>query len=118
MAIKFDDQRQAMRELSGGNQQKVVMLRWLLRESEILLLDEPTRGIDVAAKEGIYTVLRELVEQGKSILVVSSELLELMALCDRIVVLAQGRTGDEFTPDNWSQEKLTAAAFKETEALK
>ena len=109
--IKRNRLEQAVEELSGGNQQKVVMLRWLLRESDILLLDEPTRGIDVAAKEGIYTFLRELAAKGRSLLVVSSELLELMALCDRIVVLSGGRIAREFASDDWSQEALTEAAF-------
>lgn len=109
--VKHDDLEQSISELSGGNQQKVVMLRWLLRDSEILLLDEPTRGIDVAAKESIYALLHELADQGKSILIVSSELIELMALCDRIAALSGGRIAQEFTPDNWSAEAITEASF-------
>ena len=109
--IKCEDVDQPVEQLSGGNQQKVVMLRWLLRDSEILLLDEPTRGIDIAAKESIYALLREFVQKGKSILLVSSELLELMSLCDRIGVFSGGRICEEFTPDNWTQEKITKAAF-------
>ena len=109
--IKRDSIEQSVAELSGGNQQKVVMLRWLLRDSEILLLDEPTRGVDVAAKESIYRLLRQFARAGKSILIVSSELLELMSLCDRIATFSGGRITEEFTPETWSQQKITQAAF-------
>ena len=78
-------------ELSGGNQQKVVIARWLLQECEVLLFDEPTRGIDVAAKIAVYRVLNELAAAGKALVVVSSELPELIALCDRIGVMSDGR---------------------------
>jgi len=109
--IKRDSIEQSVAELSGGNQQKVVMLRWLLRDSDILLLDEPTRGVDVAAKESIYRLLRQLAQEGKSILIVSSELLELIALCDRIAAFSGGRITETFTPDTWSPEKITQATF-------
>jgi ribose transport system ATP-binding protein len=102
---------QAVAELSGGNQQKVVMARWLARDCRVLLFDEPTRGIDVAAKDVIYQLLRDLAGEAKAVVVVSSELVELMALCDRILVLSQGRVTGEFTPDNWTQGKITRAAF-------
>jgi ribose transport system ATP-binding protein len=98
-------------ELSGGNQQKVVIARWLLRDSPILLFDEPTRGIDVAAKETIYRLLAGLARAGKAIVVVSSDLPELMANCDRILVLSAGRVTGEFTPEDWSETAITAAAF-------
>jgi len=98
-------------ELSGGNQQKVVIARWLARDCPILLFDEPTRGIDVAAKHVIYQLLRDLAAEFKAIVVVSSELVELMALGDRILVLSQGQIKGEFTPDEWTQEKITRAAF-------
>ena len=78
-------------ELSGGNQQKVVLARWLLRDCKVLLLDEPTRGVDVGAKAEIYRVIRGLAEAGLAIVVVSSELDELLGLCDRILVLRDGR---------------------------
>ena len=78
-------------ELSGGNQQKVVIARWLARDCRILLFDEPTRGIDVAAKHTIYQLLRDLAAEGKAVVVVSSELVELMSLCDRILVMSQGQ---------------------------
>lgn len=102
---------QAVGELSGGNQQKVVIARWLARDCEILMFDEPTRGIDVAAKDAICQLLRDLAAESKAIVVVSSELVELMSLCDRIIVLSQGRITGEFTPETWSQEKITWAAF-------
>jgi ribose transport system ATP-binding protein len=102
---------QKVGELSGGNQQKVVIARWLARNCDVLLFDEPTRGIDVAAKDTIYQLLRDLAAGGKAIVVVSSELVELMSLCDRILVMSEGKIAGEFTPDNWTQEKITQAAF-------
>ena len=85
--------------------------RWLARNCAILLVDEPTRGIDAGAKDLVYQVLRELAAEGKAILMVSSELTELMALCDRILVMSAGRITAEFTPREWTQEKITRAAF-------
>jgi ABC-type sugar transport system ATPase subunit len=102
---------QAVGELSGGNQQKVVMARWLARDCGILLFDEPTRGIDVAAKDTIYQLLRELAEAGKAVVVVSSELTELLLLCDRLLVMSTGRITAEFLAGEWTQEKITRAAF-------
>jgi len=102
---------QAVSELSGGNQQKVVIARWLARDCSVLLFDEPTRGIDVAAKDTIYELLRGLAAKGKAVVIVSSELVELMALCDRIAVMSDGRIAAEFLPGEWSQEKITKAAF-------
>ena len=102
---------QAVAELSGGNQQKVVIGRWLARDCAVLLFDEPTRGIDVAAKDLIYQLLRELAGQGKGVVMVSSELPELMALCDRILVMSAGSIAAEFLPGQWTQEKITQAAF-------
>ena len=98
-------------ELSGGNQQKVVIARWLARDCAILLFDEPTRGIDVAAKDSIYQLLRNLAAQGKSLVVVSSDLAELMSLCDRILVMSEGVITAEFASGEWTQEKITRAAF-------
>jgi ribose transport system ATP-binding protein len=104
---------QAASELSGGNQQKVVISRWLLRDCEVLLFDEPTRGIDVGAKIAVYRVLNELAAQGKALVVSSSELPELMALCDRIAVLSAGRLVATFVRGGWSEEAILAAAFSE-----
>jgi ribose transport system ATP-binding protein len=98
-------------ELSGGNQQKVVISRWLARDCKILLFDEPTRGIDAAAKDLVYQLLQQLADEGRAIVMVSSELTELMALSDRILVMSAGRVAAEFSPDQWTQEKITQAAF-------
>ena len=100
-----------MVELSGGNQQKVVLARWLARDCAVLLCDEPTRGVDAAAKDAIHALLRAMAGAGKGVLVVSSELPELMALCDRIVVLSLGRVTGEFRAGAWTQEGINAAAF-------
>jgi ribose transport system ATP-binding protein len=98
--------------LSGGNQQKVVIGKFLLSQIKLFLLDEPTRGIDVGAKAEIYNLAGELVEQGKAFLVVSSELPELLAVCDRIYVLCDGRLTAEFTRDEFDQEKIMEAATR------
>jgi ribose transport system ATP-binding protein len=98
--------------LSGGNQQKVVLARWLLRECAVLLVDEPTRGIDAAATMAIHAVLRELAARGTALVIVSSELQELTALCDRIVVLAAGRVTGTFSRGEWSDASLMAAALE------
>jgi len=111
LQVQSTSHEQAIGELSGGNQQKVVIARWLARDCRILLFDEPTRGIDVAAKHTIYQLLRDLAGEGKAVVVVSSELVELMSLCDRLLVMSQGSITAEFTPDEWTQEKITRAAF-------
>jgi ribose transport system ATP-binding protein len=113
VGVRSVSHEQAVGELSGGNQQKVVIARWLARDCPILLFDEPTRGIDVASKDTIYELLRNLSAEGKAVVVVSSDLIELMALCDRLLVMSQGRITAEFTPDGWTQEKITQAAFSE-----
>jgi ribose transport system ATP-binding protein len=111
VAVRCASTAQPVAELSGGNQQKVMIARWLARGSQILLCDEPTRGIDVAAKDTIHALLRDLAAEGKAVLVVSSDLLELMAVCDRIMVMAHGRVTAQFTPADWTQEAITQAAF-------
>lgn len=111
LEVQLNRLGQPIASLSGGNQQKVILIRWLLRGCRILLLDEPTRGIDIAAKEMIYGLLRSLACEGKALVMVSSELVELMALCDRIVVLSAGRLTGTFTPETWSTALLTEAAF-------
>ncbi|WP_166360217.1 sugar ABC transporter ATP-binding protein [Pseudomonas akapageensis] len=111
MSIRSSGADQVVGELSGGNQQKVVIGRWLERDCRVLLFDEPTRGIDVGAKFEIYALLGELTRQGKAIVVVSSDLRELMLICDRIGVLSAGRLIDTFERDSWTQDQLLAAAF-------
>jgi inositol transport system ATP-binding protein len=97
--------------LSGGNQQKVVLSKWMLREPDILILDEPTRGIDVGAKLEIYKLMTKLVKEGKSIVVISSELPELIGMCDRIYVMAAGKITGELQRAEFSQEKIMRYAM-------
>ncbi|MFD2643597.1 sugar ABC transporter ATP-binding protein [Pseudomonas japonica] len=111
LSIRSAGTQQAVGELSGGNQQKVVIGRWLERDCRVLLFDEPTRGIDVGAKLDIYGLLAELARQGKALVVVSSDLRELMLICDRIGVLSAGRLVNTFDRADWSQDRLLAAAF-------
>jgi ribose transport system ATP-binding protein len=106
---------QRVDHLSGGNQQKVVLARWWMRECDVLLVDEPTRGIDVGAKAAIHAQLRARAARGTALVIVSSELEELMALCDRIVVLARGRVTGTFSRDTWSETALMTAAFTGSE---
>jgi len=87
---------QVVRTLSGGNQQKVVLAKWLASQCDVLILDEPTRGVDVGARTEIYRVIGQLVEQGKAILLISSDLPELLGLCDRVVVIYGGRLVAQF----------------------
>ena len=102
---------QRVADLSGGNQQKVVLAKWLLRDCDVLIFDEPTRGIDVGAKFEIYQLLAELAAKGKAIVVVSSDLPELMALCDRIAVMSAGRVAATFVRGEWTEEAIMAAAL-------
>ncbi|MBV9273464.1 MAG: sugar ABC transporter ATP-binding protein [Verrucomicrobia bacterium] len=104
---------QTAENLSGGNQQKVVLARWLYRNCRVLICDEPTRGIDVGAKFEIYRLLDQLAEQGKGIIVVSSDLKELLGLCDRIAVLSAGRLVKIFDRGEWTEDLIMAAAFSE-----
>ena len=92
--------------LSGGNQQKVVLSKWLFSDPEVLILDEPTRGIDVGAKYEIYTIMAQLAADGKCVLMISSEMPELLGMCDRICVLNEGQIVAEFTADEATQEKI------------
>jgi inositol transport system ATP-binding protein len=103
--------------LSGGNQQKVVLSKWMLTEPDILILDEPTRGIDVGAKFEIYKLMRNLVKEGKSIIMVSSELPELIGMCDRIYVMAGGRITGEIERAEFSQEKIMRYAMNIAAAI-
>jgi ABC-type sugar transport system ATPase subunit len=97
--------------LSGGNQQKVALARWLARKPRVVLLDEPTRGVDVGAKADIHARIRALAAEGVAVLVISSELPELLALCDRIAVMAQGRIAGEVPGTAATEESLLALAF-------
>lgn len=111
LSLRARSVEQAVGELSGGNQQKAVIARWLYRDCEILIFDEPTRGIDIGAKFEIYRLLNELAEQGKAIVVVSSDLPELMAISDRIAVMSAGRIAATFERGQWTQDRIMAAAL-------
>jgi putative multiple sugar transport system ATP-binding protein len=103
--------------LSGGNQQKVVLAKWLFSKPELLILDEPTRGIDVGAKYEIYTIIDELASQGKGILMISSEMPELLGMCDRIVVMNEGRFVAEFSAREATQERIMRAIVNTGETI-
>lgn len=112
MRVKTPSQQTKIQSLSGGNQQKVILGRWLLTEPEILLLDEPTRGIDVGAKYEIYELISNLAKQGKTVLMVSSEMPELLGVCNRILVMSGGRLAGEVDADNTTQEEIMTLAAK------
>jgi putative multiple sugar transport system ATP-binding protein len=109
LATRCAGVHQAVGQLSGGNQQKVVLAKWLFAEPTLLILDEPTRGIDVGAKFEIYTLIARLAEEGRSILLISSEMPELLGLCDRLVVMNEGALVAEFAAAEASQEKIMHA---------
>lgn len=112
MHTKTPTQDTQIRSLSGGNQQKVILGRWLLTEPEVLLLDEPTRGIDVGAKYEIYQLILDLANKGKVVMVVSSEMPELLGICDRILVMSGGRLAGEVDVKETSQEEIMTLAAK------
>ncbi len=111
LAIRSRDIHQPIGELSGGSQQKAIVARWLLRDPDILLLDEPTRGIDVGARGEIHQLAREFAARGKAVVVASSDMRELMQLCDRITVLSLGRTAATFDRPDFSEAALLTAAL-------
>jgi len=110
LGVRARSLAQPVGELSGGNQQKVLLGRALLHHPAVLLLDEPTRGVDVGARDEVHHLLRELAARGQAIVVASSELEELFALADRILVLAAGRVTASFARGAWSAEAVLAAA--------
>lgn len=112
MRTKTPTQETKIRSLSGGNQQKVILSRWLLTEPEVLLLDEPTRGIDVGAKYEIYQLIIDLANKGKTVIMVSSEMPELLGTCDRILVMSGGRLAGEVDARNTTQEEIMTLAAK------
>ena len=112
MRIKTPSQKTQIRSLSGGNQQKVIIGRWLLTKPEVLLLDEPTRGIDVGAKYEIYQLIIDLAKEGKGVIMVSSEMPELLGVCDRILVMSGGILAGEVDAKNTSQEEILTLAAK------
>jgi L-arabinose transport system ATP-binding protein len=116
LKVRTPSARQLIRHLSGGNQQKVILAKWLATDPKVLLLDEPTRGIDVNAKREIYAFIDELARLGLGLIVVSSELPEILALADRVLVMCEGRKTAEFARADATAEKILAAAFPVTTA--
>mgnify|MGYP002300674071 FL=1 len=112
MRTKTPTQETKIRSLSGGNQQKVIIGRWLLTDPDVLLLDEPTRGIDVGAKYEIYQLILDLANKGKTVLMVSSEMPELLGVCDRILVMSGGRLAGEVDAKTATQEDIMRLAAK------
>jgi putative multiple sugar transport system ATP-binding protein len=112
MRIRSQDVYQETGQLSGGNQQKVVLSKWLMTGPKVLILDEPTRGIDVGAKYEIYTIINELAEAGKGVVVISSEMAELLGICDRICVMNDGAFVGEFAGKDATQEKIMRAIMR------
>ena len=106
LRVKTPSVNQVVKLLSGGNQQKVVIAKWLLRDCDVLIFDEPTRGIDIGAKEEIYRLMQQLAAEGKSIIVISSELPEILRVANRIVVMANGRITGTLRNEEASQEKI------------
>ena len=112
MHVKTPRQETKIRSLSGGTQQQVLLGRWLLTDPTVLLLDEPTRGIDVGAKYEIYQLMIDLARQGKCVIMVSSELPELLGVCDRILVMSGGRLAGEVDAKTATQEQIMTLAAK------
>lgn len=110
LLIKTPNSEQKVGSLSGGNQQKVVIGKWLATNPQVLILDEPTRGVDIGAKKEIYDLMNELVSQGVAILMISSELPEVLGMSDRILVMHEGKISGEFTQEDASQEKIMLSA--------
>lgn len=113
LSIKTPGIRQLVRNLSGGNQQKIVVAKWLIRKCEVLIFDEPTRGIDVGAKSEIYKLMSDLVAQGKSIIMISSEMPELLRMADRIIVMSEGKVTGELDISEATQTRIMTYATME-----
>ena len=111
MSIKTPSVDQLVGNLSGGNQQKVVLAKWLMIEPKVLIVDEPTRGIDVGSKAEIYGLLCALAQKGVSIIVVSSEIEEIMGICDRVITICEGRQTAEFPIKDLDRQKVLSAAI-------
>lgn len=110
LKIKTPDGNAIVGNLSGGNQQKVVLAKWLLDEPDIIIFDEPTRGIDIGAKRDIYLLINNLAKEGKAVIVISSEMAEVMGICDRILVMAEGKINGEVRREEFSQEVIMGYA--------
>lgn len=113
LSIKTPSIQQEVINLSGGNQQKVVVARWLQTEPEILIMDEPTRGIDVGAKAEIYSIMNDLVADGMAIIMVSSELNEIINMCDKLMIMNEGKIVAELDKSEFVQDKILHYALGE-----
>ena len=120
VAVEYQDKlntktptvEQHVGNLSGGNQQKVLLAKWMFTDPDILILDEPTRGIDVGAKYEIYCIINDLVKEGKSVVMISSELPEVLGMSDRIYIMNEGRFVGELNADEASQERIMASILQ------
>lgn len=112
MKTKTPSIHQKVGNLSGGNQQKVLLAKWMFAGPEVLFLDEPTRGIDVGAKYEIYSIINDMVKEGKSVVMISSDLTELLGMCDRIYVMNAGKITGEFSAEEATQEKIMSTILK------
>ncbi|MDO5716111.1 MAG: sugar ABC transporter ATP-binding protein, partial [Tissierellia bacterium] len=110
--IKTPSGKQTVKKLSGGNQQKVVIAKWLVKNCDIFIFDEPTRGIDVGAKNEIYTLMEDLIAKGKSIIMISSELTEILRMSDRVIVMCEGQITADMAIEDATQEKIMDAATR------
>jgi inositol transport system ATP-binding protein len=113
LKIKTPNLEQRVEALSGGNQQKVVLSKWLIKDPDILIFDEPTRGIDIAAKTDFYNHIAKLAEDGKAIIFISSEMQEVVGMCDRVLVLHEGKAMGELIGKDITQEKIMHLATGE-----
>ena len=113
LKTKTPSMKQQLKNLSGGNQQKVIIARWLLKNSDIFIFDEPTRGIDVGAKSEIYDLMEKLAKEGKSIIMISSELVEVLRMSDRVMVMCEGRKTGELMIEDTTQEKIMNLATRD-----
>ena len=107
LSIKCNSIDQSAQTLSGGNQQKVIIAKWLLAEPKVLILDEPTRGIDVGAKAEIYKMMSKMAQQGMTIIMISSELPEILSMSDRVLIMAAGGLQGEFSHEDFIEGRIT-----------
>jgi ribose transport system ATP-binding protein len=116
LRIKTASTEAPVASLSGGNQQKVVLAKWFHVNCDLIILDEPTRGVDVGAKSEIYALIERMAEDGKAVLVISSEHQELFGLCDRVLVMSEGRLSGQLTPESYTEERVLSLALGNAKA--
>ena len=114
LGVKTPSVEQNVGNLSGGNQQKVLVGKWIFAQPDVLMMDEPTRGVDVGAKYEIYQIINDLVSQGKAVMMISSELPELLGMCDRIYVMNEGRLIAELKAEDASQEIIMSYIMQDS----